>query len=33
VVFPKEGTNLQKGDYVQVNVEDCTGATLIGKVI
>ena len=33
VVFPKEGTNLQKGDYVQVKVEDCTGATLIGKVI
>jgi len=32
VVFPKEG-NLQKGDYAQVKVEDCTGATLIGKVI
>ena len=33
VVFPKDGTNLQKGDYAQVKVEDCTGATLIGKVI
>ena len=33
VVFPKEGVNLQKGDYAQVKVEDCTGATLIGKVI
>jgi tRNA-2-methylthio-N6-dimethylallyladenosine synthase len=33
VVFPKEGTNLQKGDYAQVKVDDCTGATLIGKVI
>jgi tRNA-2-methylthio-N6-dimethylallyladenosine synthase len=33
VVFPKGGMNLQKGDYVQVKVEDCTGATLIGKAI
>jgi len=33
VVFPKDGTSLQKGDYAQVKVEDCTGATLIGKVI
>jgi tRNA-2-methylthio-N6-dimethylallyladenosine synthase len=33
VVFPKEGMNLQKGDYAQVKVEDCTGATLIGKEI
>jgi tRNA-2-methylthio-N6-dimethylallyladenosine synthase len=33
VVFPKQGTSLQKGDYVQVKVDDCTGATLIGKVI
>ena len=33
VVFPKEGSGLQKGDYAQVKVEECTGATLIGKVI
>lgn len=31
VVFPKE--QFQKGEYVQVLVEACTGATLIGKVI
>ena len=30
VVFPKEGLNLQKGDYAQVRIDDCTGATLIG---
>jgi tRNA-2-methylthio-N6-dimethylallyladenosine synthase len=32
VVFPKTGADLKKGDYVEVKVEDCTGATLIGKV-
>ena len=32
VVFPKENTNLKKGDYVQVNIQDCTQATLIGKI-
>src|SRR5690606_18337948 len=31
IVFPKE--QYAKGQYVQVRVEDCTGATLIGKVI
>jgi tRNA-2-methylthio-N6-dimethylallyladenosine synthase len=32
VVFPKEGYELKKGDYVNVKVEECTGATLIGKI-
>jgi len=31
VVFPKE--DKKKGDYVQVLVEKCTSATLIGKII
>jgi tRNA-2-methylthio-N6-dimethylallyladenosine synthase len=31
IVFPKE--QYQKGQYVQVKVEDCTAATLIGKVV
>ena len=31
VVFPKE--NLKKGMYVDVLVEECTAATLIGKVV
>lgn len=31
IVFPKE--NYSKGQYVNVRVEDCTGATLIGKVV
>jgi tRNA-2-methylthio-N6-dimethylallyladenosine synthase len=31
VVFPKE--NFQKGQYVHVRVENCTGATLLGKVV
>ena len=31
VVFPRE--NFRKGEYVQVLVEDCTGGTLIGKVV
>jgi tRNA-2-methylthio-N6-dimethylallyladenosine synthase len=31
VVFPKE--NFQKGQYVNVRVENCTGATLLGKVV
>jgi tRNA-2-methylthio-N6-dimethylallyladenosine synthase len=33
VVFPKEQYELKKGDYVNVKVEECTGATLIGKII
>jgi len=33
VVFPKEGGAYRKGDYVQVRIEDCTGATLIGRVV
>jgi tRNA-2-methylthio-N6-dimethylallyladenosine synthase len=31
VIFPKE--NFKKGDYVDVFVEECTGATLIGKPV
>ena len=30
MVFPKDDTPLQKGDYVQVMVQDCTQATLLG---
>ena len=33
IVFPKENYNLQKGDYVKVQVTDCTQATLLGKII
>ena len=32
VVFPKAGS-YQKGDYVRVSIEDCTGATLIGRIV
>ncbi len=31
IVFPKE--NFQKGQYVNVLVEDCTGGTLVGKAV
>jgi tRNA-2-methylthio-N6-dimethylallyladenosine synthase len=33
VVFPKADHPYRKGDYVQVKVNHCTGATLIGKII
>lgn len=33
VVFPKKEQALQKGDYAMVKIEQCTGATLIGKSI
>jgi tRNA-2-methylthio-N6-dimethylallyladenosine synthase len=33
VVFPKAGRPYRKGDYVQVKVNNCTGATLIGTII
>jgi tRNA-2-methylthio-N6-dimethylallyladenosine synthase len=34
VVFSKEGAgeHLRKGEYVRVKIEDCTGATLIGRI-
>jgi tRNA-2-methylthio-N6-dimethylallyladenosine synthase len=32
VVFPKAGSGFRKGDYAQVKIEECTGATLIGRV-
>jgi tRNA-2-methylthio-N6-dimethylallyladenosine synthase len=31
IVFPKE--HYQKGQYVNVLVEDCTGGTLVGKAV
>lgn len=33
IVFPKENDQLKKGDYVKVKVNDCTQATLLGKII
>jgi tRNA-2-methylthio-N6-dimethylallyladenosine synthase len=33
VVFPKEGYNLNKGDYVNIKITDATSATLIGEII
>jgi tRNA-2-methylthio-N6-dimethylallyladenosine synthase len=33
IVFPKEGYDYKPGDYVQVKVNDCTQATLLGELI
>lgn len=33
VVFPKENAELKKGDYVDVIVNECTQATLLGKIV
>ena len=33
IVFPKENHLLSKGDYVFVEVKDCTQATLLGRVL
>jgi len=33
IVFPKDGHQLKKGDYVNVKVNDCTQATLLGQII
>ncbi|CAG0909821.1 unnamed protein product, partial [Cyprideis torosa] len=33
VVFPKSSQNHSKGDLVQVNITDCTQATLFGEII
>ena len=33
IVFPKEGYQLKKGDYVKVKVHDCTQATLLATII
>lgn len=33
IVFPKEDHQLKKGDYVNVKVNDCTQATLLGQII
>jgi tRNA-2-methylthio-N6-dimethylallyladenosine synthase len=32
IVFPKDGSELMKGDYVMVKVTDCTKATLLGHI-
>lgn len=32
IVFPKQDYLLQKGDYVQVRVTDCTRTTLVGEI-
>jgi tRNA-2-methylthio-N6-dimethylallyladenosine synthase len=33
IVFPKDGSEKNKGDYAMVNVNACTQATLIGKSV
>ncbi len=33
VVFPKENFQFSKGDYVQVKVDNCTQATLLGRIV
>jgi hypothetical protein len=33
VVFPKNGQDLTKGDYVMVKIERATQATLIGNIV
>ena len=33
IVFPKGLQNHKLGDYVQVNVTDCTQATLLGELV
>lgn len=33
IVFPKQHYAFQKGDYVQVKVNDCTQATLFGEIV
>lgn len=33
IVFPKENYPLKKGEYVTVRVEECTQATLLGRIV
>ncbi len=33
IIFPKEQYNLNKGDYVDVVITDCTQATLFGRIV
>ena len=33
VVFPKEHYDLKKGDYVMIQVNDCTQGTLLGNIV
>jgi len=32
VVFPKQDHAVSRGDYVRVKIEDCTQATLLGRI-
>ncbi|TMI82480.1 MAG: TRAM domain-containing protein, partial [Bacteroidetes bacterium] len=32
IVFPKNSYNFKKGEYVNVKVNDCTQATLLGHI-
>ena len=33
IIFPKQGFDFKKGDYVMVKVKECTKATLMGGII
>jgi tRNA-2-methylthio-N6-dimethylallyladenosine synthase len=33
VVFPKAGSAYKKGDYAWIQIDECTGATLMGKAV
>ncbi|MBX2925187.1 MAG: tRNA (N6-isopentenyl adenosine(37)-C2)-methylthiotransferase MiaB [Chitinophagaceae bacterium] len=33
IVFPKQGSSFNKGDYARIKVNDCTKATLLGEVV
>lgn len=33
LVFPKENYSLQKGDYISVQVNECTAGTLLGRIV
>jgi len=33
IIFPKKDDNFKKGDYVTVNVKECTKATLMGEIV
>ena len=33
LVFPKEHHQLKQGDYVKVNVQECTAGTLLGRIV
>ena len=33
IIFPKRGYDFKKGDYVMVQVQECTKATLMGRIV